>query len=455
MSPNAPLAELAAEAPGAARVLSAPHRRYAMCLLLAISIINYLDRFVINILAEPIKHDLKLADWQLGLMTGLAFGILYSLLSVPIARLAERSHRPLIIAVATGVWSAFTLLCGLVQSFLQLALVRVGVGIGEAGCTPPAMSLIVDYSPPEKRSSGLAFYGLGSPLGGLLGMAFGGLVADAYGWRAAFLIAGLPGLLFAVLAALSLPEPRRALIRRSTQIKASTVTLGQTLRSLASKRSYRFMAAAMILKMFVAWGITPFIASFYFRNHTQQLSEAAKTVGAAAGFHLGSIGFLGVVLGLMNGIAGALGTWSGGGLADRFGQADARRWVYAPAIAETLTISVFIAAMFAGDLWLSLCLYALHAFISALWYGPAFAAALSVTPPRMRATSSALLLLVSNLAGLGLAPLAVGVLSDTFGASLGAANGLRYALTVLILISVFTSTLFWMAAPTLREDLEG
>jgi MFS family permease len=456
---SAEAADLHAAAPKAlvgARVqpLSPALRRYAMSLLLAISMINYLDRYVINILAEPIKRDLGLADWQLGLMTGLAFGMLYTVLGLPIARLAERTHRPLIIAVSAGIWSVFTLLCGVVQSFWQLALLRVGVGIGEAGCTPPAFSLIVDYAPPEKRSSALAFYGLGSPFGALLGMVFGGLVADAYGWRAAFLLAGAPGILFAFLALFSLPEPRRALKVRAAQVKATSASLSETVRHLVAKRSYRVLGAAMVLKMFVSWGVNPFMASFFFRNHAQQLDEAARAAGQAWGFSLGSVGFLGIVLGLTNGVAAALGTWSGGKLADRFSPVDLRRYVQGPAISESLAIPIFLAAMFTGDLWLSLGLYALYAFTAALWYGPAFAAAMSITPSHMRATSTALLLLASNLVGLGLSPLAVGLVSDALHATYGAGDGLRLALAALALMGVFTAILFWMSSRTLREDLE-
>ena len=159
-----------------------------MGLLLAIYIVNFLDRQVVNILAEPIKNDLGLADWQLGLMSGLAFAVFYTFLGIPIARLAERRHRPIIIGASVAAWSGFTALCGAAQNFTQLVACRIGVGVGEAGCTPPAHSLIVDYVLKEKRASALAFYSMGTPLGGLVGMIMGGLVADAYGWRAA-----LPG----------------------------------------------------------------------------------------------------------------------------------------------------------------------------------------------------------------------------------------------------------------------
>ena len=195
----------------AAAPYSRTYTRYAMWLLLGIYVVNFIDRSVINILAEPIKQDLKLADWQLGLMSGLAFAILYTFLGVPIARFAEHSHRPRIISIAAATWSGFTILCGVAGNFWQLLLFRGGVGVGVAGCTPPAHSLIVDYHPIEKRASALAFYSLGGAIGTLLGLVIGGLVYDAYGWRVSFMVAGLPGLVLGVLAFFTLREPRRML----------------------------------------------------------------------------------------------------------------------------------------------------------------------------------------------------------------------------------------------------
>lgn len=431
------------------------YRRYAMAMLLIISVFNYLDRTVVNILAEPIKHDLELADWQLGLLTGLAFGLLYTFLGLPIARLAERSNRPLIIASATAVWSLFTVACAYVQNFGQLALARVGVGIGEAGCTPPAHSLIMDYAPPEKRGSALAFYGLGTSIGGLLGMAFGGLVADAYGWRTAFLVAGAPGLAFALLAALTLIEPRKLMARaiKNPGPPANAPTMMETFRYLGSKRSYRFMATAQILKVFMMIGYGPFLASFYLRNHGVELADNAVSIGAYFGYALGSVGLLGIALGLANGVGAAIGLWMGGMVADRVGPADPRRYVYIPAIAALVDVPVFAAALLVPDFGLSLILMALHALIAAIWYGPAFAAAFSVSPPNMRATNSALLLFLGNLFGLGLGPLLVGVMSDMFGASLGAGEGLRWSLVILGMMGFITAYLFWEAGKTLREEI--
>ena len=173
--------------------------RVTLWLLLIVNAFNFVDRQIVNILAEPIKQELGLADWQLGMLTGFAFAIFYALAGIPIARYAERGNRPYIIGTAIACWSAFTIFCGMAGNFFQLLLFRFGVGIGEAGGVPPAHSLISDYAPREKRASSLAFFHMGLPIGALMGLALGGLVADAYGWRAAFIIAGAPGFIVAVL----------------------------------------------------------------------------------------------------------------------------------------------------------------------------------------------------------------------------------------------------------------
>jgi predicted MFS family arabinose efflux permease len=173
-------------------------RRYAVALLLVIFILNFFDRQVINILAEQIRRELHLADWQIGMMTGFAFALCHALFGLPLAHLADRYNRPFLLGGAVAVWSGFTALCGVAQTFGHLLIGRIGVGGGEAGCTPIAQSLICDYVPREKRASALSIYHMGVPLGSLLGLAVGGLLADAYGWRTAFLLAGAPGILFAV-----------------------------------------------------------------------------------------------------------------------------------------------------------------------------------------------------------------------------------------------------------------
>lgn len=298
----------------------------SMWLLLAIYILNFLDRQVVNILAEPIKQDLGLDDRQLGMLTGLSFALFYTVLGIPIARLAERANRVWIISGATALWSLFTVACGLAANFPQLLLARVGVGIGEAGLSPPAHSLITDYTPRERRASALAFYSLGIPLGSLMGLALGGLVADAYGWRTAFFVAGAPGLLLAVLALVVLKEPRRGL----PVAAADTPSLREALKELGGKPSFWLISVAASLGSFVSYGSIAFFGSFYARNH------GAELAGVAASLGLGVAGFLGLALGIVIGVSGGLGTWTGGQIADRWSRRHGGAYAYTAAIGVVL-----------------------------------------------------------------------------------------------------------------------
>lgn len=435
-------------APADALPFSKGYTRYAMWLLLGIYIVNFLDRQVVNILAEPIKNDLNLADWQLGLMSGLAFALFYTVLGIPIARLAERKNRPIIIGTSVAAWSAFTALCGMAQNFTQLILARIGVGIGEAGCSPPSHSLISDYVPKEKRASALAFYSMGTPLGGLLGLVLGGLIADAYGWRVAFFVAGLPGILFALLAFFTLKEPRRLLAAHAAKVQGASATFGETLKALTKKPTFWFIAFAAAIKAFIGYGHSPFTASFFLRNHSEEIKALADSL------NLGSVGFLGLALGLISGTAGAAGAWLGGFLADKYGTKDLRAYMVAPALASLITIPIYITAVTVDSATLAIGLLAINALLGTIWYGPVYGTAQSIVPPHMRATTAAILLFIINLIGLGLGPLAVGLLSDFFakGMEMGSGEGVRWALIVSTLFGVIAFGCFWMATKTIRED---
>lgn len=431
--------------------VSTGYRRYALWVLLIIYTLNFLDRQVVNILAEPIKRDLGLADWQLGMMTGLAFAIFYTVLGIPIARLAETKNRPMIIGVSVAVWSGFTVLCGFTQNFWQLILARIGVGVGEAGCTPPAHSLITDYVPKEKRASAIAFYSIGTPLGTLVGMAMGGLVADAHGWRVAFMVAGAPGVLFALIAAFTLIEPRRQLAADIAARAASQISFAAALAVLATKKTFWLVALAASIKAFIGYGYAPFIASFFFRNHGPEIAQLA------AGFGLKSAGFLGLALGLIGGTAGVVGAWLGGVLADRLGAKDLRAYVTVPAVASLVTIPIFITAVSLDAPMAAIGFLAINALLATLWYGPVYATAQSIVEPHMRATASAVLLLTINLIGLGIGPVAVGLLSDVLAGpgGLGEAQGVRWALILSASLGVVAFGLFWTARKTIREEMVG
>lgn len=429
--------------------VSSGYRRYALWVLLIIYTLNFLDRQVVNILAEPIKRDLGLADWQLGMMTGLAFAIFYTVLGIPIARMAETKNRPFIIGASVAAWSAFTVLCGFTQNFWQLILARIGVGVGEAGCTPPAHSLITDYVPREKRAGAIAFYSIGTPLGTLAGMAMGGLVADAYGWRVAFMVAGAPGVIFALIAAFTLVEPRRQLAADIAARAASKISFGAALAVLATKKTFWLVALAASIKAFVGYGHAPFTASFFFRVHGVEVAELA------ARFGLKSAGFLGLALGLIGGTAGVIGAWFGGILADRLGAKDLRAYVIVPAIASLITIPFYILAVSVGSPMAAICILTIPVLLGTLWYGPVYATAQSIVDPHMRATASAVLLLIINLIGLGLGPVAVGALSDLLAGpgGLGEAQGVRWALILSALLGLVAFGLFWTARKTIREEM--
>ena len=429
--------------------VSTGYRRYALWVLLIIYTLNFLDRQVVNILAEPIKRDLGLADWQLGMMTGLAFAIFYTVLGIPIARIAETRNRPMIIGASVAAWSAFTVLCGFTQNFWQLILARIGVGVGEAGCTPPAHSLITDYVPKEMRASAIAFYSIGTPLGTLAGMAMGGLIADAYGWRVAFMVAGAPGVLFALVAAFTLVEPRKALAAEMAARAGSQISFAAALAVLATKKTFWLVALAASIKAFIGYGYAPFIASFFFRNHGPELAQLAATFG------LKSAGFLGLALGLVGGTAGVVGAWLGGVFADRLGAKDLRAYVTVPAIASLITIPIFITAVSLDAPLAAIGLLAINALLATLWYGPVYATAQSIVEPTLRATASAVLLLIINLIGLGLGPLAVGLLSDVLSGhvGLGEAQGVRWALIVSATLGLAAFGLFWAARASIREEM--
>ena len=383
-------------------------------------------------------------------MSGFAFAIFYTVLGVPIARLAERRNRPLIIAGALAAWSAFTVLCGMAQNFVQLILFRIGVGVGEAGCTPPAHSLISDYTPKEKRASALAFYSMGVPLGSLLGMAMGGIIADAYGWRVAFFIAGAPGILLAVIVAFTLRETRSTLAHDVAAAKAIQPSFAEGMKLLAGKRTFWLLAFAAALKSFISYGHAPFTASYFLRNHGPEVAELASRLG------LQSVGFLGLAIGLISGIFGAISSLIGGWIADKTAAGDVRNIVLAPVIAVTISVPVFIAALLVDSVPLALTILIVPYLLNYFWYGPVYSTVQGIVPPNMRATAAAILLLIVNLIGLGLGPLAVGIASDIFAGpmGMGEAEGIRWALISAACVGLLSGVLFLMARKTIREDLE-
>ncbi len=427
-----------AGSPPAEPEFSASATRYALGLLVVVYVFNFVDRSILSILQDSIKAEFELSDAQLGWLQGIAFAVLYSTLGLPIARYADRGVRRSIIAVAVFAWSAMTVLTGLARSFGELFLARVGVGVGEAGCSPPAHSLISDLFHPDRRATALAIYALGIPLGSAIGTFAGGWIKHFFDWRTAFVVVGLPGLLLAVVVRLTLREPTRGYWDgRAARAgpRPSREPAGEVIRFLWGARAFRHLALAGALHAFYGYGAGAFIPSFFFRVH---------------GFEAGELGTWLAAIGITT---GALGTFLGGWLSDRISRSDPRWYAWVPALAT----AVGVPFAFLFYLWpegrSALALYALPAVLGGMYLGPTFAMTQALVPARMRAVASAILLFILNMIGLGLGPLCVGVVSDLLEPRFGVTS-IRWALLGVVASCASWSVLHYLlAARTLRGDL--
>ncbi len=413
--------------------------RVTLWILLIVYIFNFIDRQIVNILAEPIARDLGLSDTQIGLMTGLAFALFYTVLGIPIARFADRSStsRPAVIAVSLAIWSGMTALCGLAQNFSQMLLARIGVGVGEAGCTPPAHSLISDIVPPEKRSSALAFYSLGIPIGTLMGMVIGGILADFVGWREAFLIVGLPGVALALVVWFVLKDPRRSdaqMILRN-QNQPAALPLMDALRVVMSSRAFVLLLFAGSAASFLSYGKTTWTTIFFQRTHDLTPGE------------------VGLWFGIVGGVGGIVGTVLGGYLADRFGAKNRRHVLSAPAIGMALAVPLALLAYNSPSWPMALVLLFLPTMFNSFYYGPTYSAAQGLVPIRARAIAAATLLFFQNLIGLGLGPLFFGMLSDLLQPAYGT-ESVRYVLYGAAFLGLVPAYFFWRCGLRLNEELD-
>jgi MFS family permease len=432
---------------------SPAYRAYVVWLLFLVAVFNFFDRQIVNILAEPIKHDLGLADWQLGMLTGLSFAALYTIAGIPIAVIADRTNRARIISGALLLWSIFTAVCGLTQTFTQLFMARVAVGLAESGCQPPSVSLISDYAPKEKRSSALGHYSVGIAVGGLVALAAGGVLADRFGWRAAFLIAGAPGIVLAVVAALTLKDPRAR--RHKGSAAAPSRPVRECLRELAATNIFWWLCLASASKGMISYGQGAFLGSFFLRVHKAGLADVSATIERWWGLHLGPLALVGLGLGLISGMGGVFGTWLGGHLGDRFARRNMTTLLLIPAVAAPLAAPFHLAAFMAPSAWMALLLLIPPGLLGAMWLGPTFAALQSVVRPDTRATAAAVQASFVLFLGLGLGPLVVGLLSDTFAGplALGPAEGVRWALVVMSGMGLVAGVLFYVASTKLKAAI--
>jgi MFS family permease len=398
----------------ATRAGTAPlaYRSYVLIVLVLVYTFNFIDRQIVGILAVPIKSELHLSDSQLGVMGGLAFALFYTLLGIPIARLADRVSRTGIMTAALALWSLMTAVCGLTQNFAQLFLARVGVGVGEAGGVTPAYSLICDYFPVKERARALSAYSFGIPIGSAVGIVLGGFITSIMSWRAAFFIVGLAGLLITPLLKFTVREPVRGTldpVRSDADRAAGTPSLLAIIAVLARKPSFWGLSLGASCASMMGYGLFFWAPSFLVRSFHLSLLHASLAYGA-------------LVL-----VGGLLGIWLGGALADRYG--DERRGMYAfiPAIAFIATLPFYVAGVLSTTLWISFAVLLVPTALGLAWLGPVLTAVQHLVPAHMRATASALFLFINNLIGIGLGSTLIGLVSDSMRLRFGA-ESLRYAI---------------------------
>jgi predicted MFS family arabinose efflux permease len=375
-------------------------------LLLVAFIFNFLDRQIVGILGPSIQAELHLTNAQFGAIGGTAFALLYAVLGIPLAYLADRTSRSAVVAGSLGVWSAFTALCGAVTGYWTLFLCRLGVGVGEAGGVAPSYALIGDYFPPEKRARALAIFSLGVPVGLGAGSFIGARLAALFGWRETFAILGIAGLLLAPVLRFVVRDPQRA--SASSQVPLPTV-----FPMLARKPAFWLLAFAASASSLCDYGLA------LWTPKVMMLSFGLDLV--ATGNFLASLWLIG----------GCAGVFAGGWLADRLGSADRGWYAKLPAIAWILSIPAWGLGLFAPNLWIAWPLLLIGSGINILWLGPIITAVQHLVPRPMRSTASASFLLINNLIGLGVGPWLMGRLSDGLKAGYGA-NALRDAAVVCL-----------------------
>lgn len=445
-----------------AALISDARRRWTLAILTAIFACNYVDRTIISILGQSIKEEMHLADWQIGILGGLAFAICNVIAGIPIARLAERYNRVSILMWCLAFWSAMTALCGKATSFSMLLLFRGGVGIGEAAGTPTAHSLIADYYPADRRASALSIFSLGIPAGMLVGAVVGGYLAQHYGWRIAFFILGIPGLALALLGYFTLREPPRGHCDDDA-VKARAVAppppLLAVIKLLCSTPALVHLMIAITISSFVANGMGQFAALYYAREFGLDYAQ------------------VGLVHGLVSGVAITIGMLLGGFGADWAGKRDRRWYSWIPAVGFVVATPLYIFAYTRGGWESTAWALLLPGILTNCYLAPAFAVIHNTIEVRMRATAVALLAVLLNLVGLGLGPPFVGLMIDIFSSHIFAQSnvgvfaqvchygaientiracpaalgtGTRYALIVAVLVNLWAAAHYFLAGRHMR-----
>ena len=406
--------------------LSGAYLHYVLGLLFIVNVVNYMDRSIVGVLIEPMRADLHLSDTQLGLMTGFAFALFYAIAGIYLAHLADLHNRPAIISVSIVVWGLMAALTGAAQNFWQLLLARVGVGIGEASVIPASNALLADYYKPARRPFALAIFTAGSMVGVMAGSIVGGVIAAAYGWRWAFVIAGVAGLPLALIVRYTLRDPGRG-ASDGLQPGAPPVTFANAMGMIRRNPVLLLLILSYAFLVFMQFGIITWFPSLLVRHHGLGLAE----VGTAFGIALG--------------LGTALGSVLGGTLAARLAAGDLAWLTRLPALLMVLLWPLYELAIYATTPRNALAMVALAAAVGGAAFGPILAAMQVALPASIRAKGAALNGFVGSLIGIGGGPLLVGLVSDHYSATLGSGAALQRGLAVAVTAALIGVVLMWMA----------
>jgi predicted MFS family arabinose efflux permease len=435
------LAGLDAPTPSRAQSLPGLSLRYgwfALGVLFVVALFNYIDRSILSIMQVALKRDLHLTDTELGALTGLAFAIFYTTGALPIAWLADRLARKYVLTVALAVWTLMTAAGAGATGFVSLMACRIGVAVGEAGCVPTTHSMISDFFPRHRRALAMAFWGLSLPLGSMLGVFLGGQLTAAFGWRETFLIIGGGGLLLVPVVLIALKEPVRGRFDGAPApgvVSARRTTL-QSLATLWRLRSFRYLCLAEGLQAWAQNGMMAWNAPFYSRLHHMPLAQIATALALIIGF------------------SGAAGTFLGGALANSLARGDVRWFMRIPAAAALITVPFALLQYFTPSVTLSLAAAIVPAAMVNVYMAPANAMSQSLVPADMRALTSAVLVLMVSVIGLGFGPISVGALSDLLAHRFGFGEAsLRYALPSVVFPATAAAWLFWRSSTHLPGEL--
>ena len=406
---------------------------YVLALLCTVYLSNHIDRQILMILLEPIKEEFGTSDFQMGLLTGPAFALFYTFAGIPIARWADRGSRKTIVAISVGIWSLMTALSGAARGFLSLAALRVGVGIGEAGCSPPSHSLIADYFPPHQRAKAMGFFSAGSQGGAAFGWLLGGWLYLYLGWRWVFVVVGIPGLLLALLVALTVREPRRGGVEQRAASE-QTEPLWPSLVALMRQPTYLWMQVGGAFHAVSGYGLAVWVAPFLIRLHGLEIHVIGTWLGAIALF------------------AGIPGIFVGGYLCDRLAPRDGRWFLWIPTGAALFALPFTVLFLTLPSAGWALAAYAVHSSLNLAYTGPIYAVTQAVVPLRARSLAVALHLFIANLIGLGLGPVLVGGFNDLLRDSLGD-GAIRYTMLAAALANVVACVFYLLAARSVRRDM--